>query len=315
MAKLYIIGNGFDIAHGMETSYGNFRKWLDKQKGEAARSLLWAFDQMGYHCSTGDIWSSVEEQLGKIDIEEILLEIVSEHETDANEGSDIGKIQAAANAWMRIYEEKGLSKVSDLFKEWICSVELAVEKVPQYEELTTQNIYLTFNYTDTLEELYSIPSSQIVHIHGDIKNKGTDLVFGHGKKYNLNHCQELGDLYLWGDVDGAVRDYGEALNTLYKDTSAIYEDNIGWFDSLTQKSIDNIYVLGCSLGEVDDKYFQEISTRLSNVNWHFALYVDRDWQRRLQNEESIRRFIKRMHLKKEQCLVFDSENPEKVITL
>lgn len=28
MKTLYIIGNGFDIAHGLDTSYWNFREYL-----------------------------------------------------------------------------------------------------------------------------------------------------------------------------------------------------------------------------------------------------------------------------------------------
>lgn len=29
--KLFIIGNGFDLAHGYKTSYGNFREYLSKE--------------------------------------------------------------------------------------------------------------------------------------------------------------------------------------------------------------------------------------------------------------------------------------------
>ena len=31
--KLYIIGNGFDIHHGLKTGYADFHKWLQQQKG------------------------------------------------------------------------------------------------------------------------------------------------------------------------------------------------------------------------------------------------------------------------------------------
>lgn len=27
---LYIIGNGFDIAHGLKTTYNDFKNWLEK---------------------------------------------------------------------------------------------------------------------------------------------------------------------------------------------------------------------------------------------------------------------------------------------
>lgn len=32
MTKLLIIGNGFDISHGLKTTYNDFRKYLIKEK-------------------------------------------------------------------------------------------------------------------------------------------------------------------------------------------------------------------------------------------------------------------------------------------
>lgn len=30
MAKLYILGNGFDIAHSIESRYSDFERWVEK---------------------------------------------------------------------------------------------------------------------------------------------------------------------------------------------------------------------------------------------------------------------------------------------
>ena len=37
--KLFIIGNGFDIAHNLNTSYGDFRDYLEKENWEFLSSL------------------------------------------------------------------------------------------------------------------------------------------------------------------------------------------------------------------------------------------------------------------------------------
>lgn len=33
--RLYIIGNGFDIHHGIESKYWNFREWVRKTKKDS----------------------------------------------------------------------------------------------------------------------------------------------------------------------------------------------------------------------------------------------------------------------------------------
>lgn len=43
-------------------------------------------------------------------------------------------------------------------------------------------LFLTFNYTQTLNRLYSIPDDNILHIHHSIAKDGCDLVFGHGTR-------------------------------------------------------------------------------------------------------------------------------------
>ena len=49
------------------------------------------------------------------------------------------------------------------FAKWAKSIEISHHKVIS---LNPNSIFLTFNYTDTLEELYAIPENQILHIHG-----------------------------------------------------------------------------------------------------------------------------------------------------
>ncbi|MBO4594898.1 MAG: hypothetical protein J5697_04280 [Clostridia bacterium] len=49
-----------------------------------------------------------------------------------------------------------------------------VQQVSLFEE---NDLFLTFNYTKTLEKIYSINESSVCHIHGTVNQ---DIYFGHG---------------------------------------------------------------------------------------------------------------------------------------
>jgi hypothetical protein len=54
--KLYIIGNGFDIQHGLKSRFRDFKEYLDSKAGNLAEKLEEYFD--------GDaLWSDFEETL------------------------------------------------------------------------------------------------------------------------------------------------------------------------------------------------------------------------------------------------------------
>lgn len=52
--------------------------------------------------------------------------------------------------------------------DWLNSVDIS--KVIPDLMLDKNDKYLTFNYTETLEKIYNIPSQNILHIHGSIKS-------------------------------------------------------------------------------------------------------------------------------------------------
>ena len=45
---LVVIGNGFDLANGIESSYGNFKEWLQKNVAYKDSKILYV-----KHCSNG----------------------------------------------------------------------------------------------------------------------------------------------------------------------------------------------------------------------------------------------------------------------
>ena len=58
--SLVIIGNGFDIMHGVKSSYWEFQKTIGKNN-----TLRW---EMETYLDTGDLWSNLEDSLGRLNI-------------------------------------------------------------------------------------------------------------------------------------------------------------------------------------------------------------------------------------------------------
>ena len=318
MAKLYIIGNGFDKAHRMKTSYWDFKKWLEDQKDSATRSLLWVLNNIESYCNVENFWSSLEAALGHMDIRSYLKEIMDEHQiTDINDEhyGELGEAWEAVYAQLiTIDAEMGLDVISDIFADWIRHIKPASAQEPQYQQLSGQDLYLSFNYTNTLEELYAIPSSQVLHIHGLASDEESILVLGHGHMYDLDKCDTIGEEVMGIDAEGVARMYGTALNNLHKDTESIFSQNQGWFDNLPNSGITDIVALGFSFGEVDDKYFHEINRRLPNVQWNFSIYTKNEETQKVDLKNA-NNFIKRMGINPKSCCGFDSEEPDIAISL
>ena len=60
---LYIIGNGFDIHHGINSSYLNFRDWMQMQNSDVIEDFENAYGE----CDE-EWWADFENKLASLDI-------------------------------------------------------------------------------------------------------------------------------------------------------------------------------------------------------------------------------------------------------
>ncbi len=227
MEKLFIIGNGFDIAHDLKTDYLYFKKFVYQQaygKDELLESLqsenaiklyLNRIDEeilleeiddysipemqrgpegeklypddvdlykllyllMGQITETEKFWSDFEAKLAdfnKVSIATMdFLDIDDELNGSlmANNANEIGEILAE-------YIDYSLNK---LFKLWIEETysdwkdRILTKGEESYSKLLNDSVlknsdalFINFNYTKTLEDLYRIPEKQVFHLHGVI---------------------------------------------------------------------------------------------------------------------------------------------------
>lgn len=77
--------------------------------------------------------------------------------------------------------------VNDIFSQWVSQIPLALQR---NVDLDSNALYFSFNYTDTLERLYSLSEQNILHIHGRA-SKGEHLVVGHNNYCDIkNHWND-----------------------------------------------------------------------------------------------------------------------------
>ena len=66
---LYIIGNGFDIHHGIKSSYCNFHQWVKRESANNVRFAFTVFQLEKFFNRNCILWSDFEHNIGEYDIE------------------------------------------------------------------------------------------------------------------------------------------------------------------------------------------------------------------------------------------------------
>lgn len=254
---LVIIGNGFDLAHGIESSYWHFREWLCTN---GKRQLVDMMDT--FFSNQRDVWSGIEQALGEYDEEAILDYCRPDEEFDWDHS--LSASARVEDSPMAIFQPV-LEEFKEVFHDWVDSIEITgIEKLYTLDPACR---YLTFNYTETLESEYGIPECHIAHIHGS-RLCNDEYVVGHSNPRDPNDP--------WVD-DGLIFEQKaqENIITWMNDLTKDYARNIAshrdFFNGLTD--IKQVITYGHSMGKVDWPYFEEIIKIVGvNVPWHVSCF-------------------------------------------
>lgn len=266
--KLYILGNGFDLMHGIPSSYSDFARFC-KQKKETLYFLI--NEEFPKLCKDPDIlWSNFEEALGTPDYDFMLKEA---------KRNDIGKIENMEKPLGVDYYE-----LRDMMAKWIESLSKSIEvtKVSKQVYFDKENtFFLTFNYTNTLEEIYGIPSERCCHIHERYdKTRPVDFVgynWGHSKCDNEINTK-LKSLRL-DATDVIPHEIKEAVMYFGKR----YDDGNRKLESCVEsipKQVSDIIVMGHSMAEVGYPYFKRICETYPSAQWHIFYFNQNDLNRK-----------------------------------
>ena len=291
--NLFIIGNGFDLAHDLPTSYKDFKNWFIKYTrflrstylseevpglaernvgavrdivGEA-EELYWLVDYLAI--DAGDVrWADFEAYLGKLKFYKLL------------------------DKWGHTIEN--MKKIHDTVKDlegfffnWVnkgIDISLARPKKIIIDLLNSgENLILSFNYTETLESVYGINNDEICHIHGLRETDEDELKKLYMTNYGKDHCQMI--------IGYNEKDYNqEAIDALYpeskinqiavsilstyiKDVNGHMYSNRNFFEKIKNSNITDVYSIGFSYSDVDMPYIERICEDLNDkCLWHIECH-------------------------------------------
>ena len=263
---LYILGNGFDIAHGISSRYSDFEKWVKARGNKQLVDMMNIFFSNEHY-----LWADVETALGEYREGDIFDYCKPDEEIDYDH---MMRSVAATEDGPDWFFKPILNEFLGNFTEWVDSIDIS--SACQQQQLGMQSKYLTFNYTETLEKVYGIQDDKILHIHGSRAVKGDAYIMGHNNIKSDNLYDTLnGELYFEQDTKNKII---SRMNELYKDTSSIIRHNATFFRSLS--GITHVVVIGHSVNEVDWPYFDEVNKNIGpNAQWQFHSHSSEDKER------------------------------------
>lgn len=290
-SQLFIIGNGFDLAHNLPTRFSpDFKNIAMRHEP----NCFWDF----YQSNKDDIWSDFENLLGCPDfnsLEEIFQSYSPDYSSDReNDRDDI------------LCQAKSSGNLQDSLREFVNNAEWALNNIQRqsfFENLLNSNgYYITFNYTHTLESIYHIPQQHILHIHGEAGKSHLDLGYPKGNFTPEEYCYDARgkgrDPYIETKIENYVNDIEDyyvraAYEELVDKCKSFYKESrinlLKDFLYVNQCEIENIIVYGHSCA-IDFEYFNYLNARYANANWTF--YVLKEEQ-----ESSVLQLIKRYSIK------------------
>ena len=263
MMRLYIIGNGFDIRHGLPTGYKHFKSYVAKNDHEL-------YEAIEEYIPAGDEWNKLESALGEIDYEFILQNnemFLASYSTDDWSDAYHHDYQYGVEKTTRMLSDR----LKKQFADWIKGIKIAdAYNSEQYiPPIPIESLYFSFNYTNTLQQIYAVPDTQIIHIHGNCSYDDA-LILGHSFR-----VEKSLNTYIGQDQDTRIAEAYDSIDEYFGNTFKPSEDIIKeesvFFSSL--KNVNEVIVLGHSLAEVDGEYFSEINKTIQeNSRWVVALY-------------------------------------------
>lgn len=267
---LYIIGNGFDLYHGVPSSYWHFRNYVETKNTDL-------FDALERYFNPDQLWSNFEATLADLHTDHILDEAGNYYE---NYGAENWSDAFHHDYQYEISERIKLVTIElkKIFTEWVLSLNIPLHR-DNMLQLNREEIFLSFNYTPTLSKLYKVNPTNITYIHNEAKSEDSELLLGHG--VNPGQFPERGS----EDQDIRITEGQELVDQYfldsYKPVYKIIEEKKQFFDSLQQIKEVNIY--GHSMADVDLPYFREIINRLdpSQVKWRVSYFKKEEYEQRL----------------------------------
>ena len=284
MPRLFIIGNGVDLANRVQTDFHNdFRPIAERNE------LSQEFWEL-YSDAENGIWSDFEESLARPNLDRLWEELIQPYSPDYSSDRESDR-----NGMIWVAEGTGMLKRSLL--EFAQKAENALGNItpvrlPEFPVRDDDHV-ISFNYTGTLEARYNVRTDQITHVHGKVGDPELTIGFNRARykptdvPVDVHHGQgywTTWDIYAKrqtpDDIPEAQREYYDESDYYVDTAQAMFERTIKSFEKQYRldcvdrlpNGIVDIIVIGHSLGFSDQPYFEALAKKypdaLWKITWH-----------------------------------------------
>mgnify|MGYP004557646153 FL=1 len=255
---LYIVGNGFDLAHGLKTKYNDFRNWLEESGFHSFVNRMEAL-YPDVKNANGE-WNDIETALGHFKMKDVIA--YDKNYTDCNTAGNV--VLPVGNNIKSV-----TASLSGNLWKWIKSVDLL--KTKRMFLLNENALFVSFNYTLTLETVYGIPQDKTWHVHGSISDKTNVLVIGYGVDEKFDNAPNP-TAYNLTDDDKRRNMMADMVKRV-----PLYIDKFHkWSNFSKMKTIKHVKVIGHSCSKVDQAYFEDIANAISaDADWTFYYHASK----------------------------------------
>lgn len=258
---LYVLGNGFDLAHHLKTSYHDFRDWM------LHNNLVNAFMLMDFlHDGRRNmLWSIFEKALGEMDLDLI---------KKANIGNLYIYYDIDRNCLFPVIADIDVfTNLGRYFSHWANEVNETLKSIEPIFKFKDRSLFITFNYTDTLEMVYHVPERMVQHINGRASSE-EKVVIGHNRNVDCS--------VVFSGHPNNIMEENEYYQNLYN-YSQLKKNGFRQVYNMTESfkkgllEVKDIHVIGHSFEDVDYDYFISIKDLLpADVMWNLFYHTDDD---------------------------------------
>ena len=322
--NLNLIGNGFDLYHGLPSSYYYYGCYLLEKYPDVYEEMSKWFNfrivlsYRGYPLEDveygveSQFWSVFEERLGIVDD----TAIVETYDHDL--GLEIEDYD------IPMEDDLLAERIKETFREWVCetlerednykiiesSISKSLHRANYKMDFGENDRFLVFNYTHALQKIYGVDDWNIHYVHGECTGDDSDeLIIGHRNKKYMEEVREQIRKYenraLYQIERTRKLEYECLLRLLRRLEKNVEQtmEMVEWSYERFQSEPQKINVYGMSLGEVDYPYFEQIRERWPNAKWNFSYFSDKD-------KAAINTIVKKLGLPQNQYSEFRFCNSE-----
>lgn len=223
MNRIVLIGNGFDLAHGLKTKYEHFIKWYLNQKKDSTGILykekIRNYDIYLAHMNARQVEESMRDpciflnnilkkigSYGWVDIEKeyyaLLIQLIYSIDDNSQRldpmilNIQLDHLKAMLIEYLKIEDKKRVEvihSIKDKINRPIIRSEIATTNLKYLNNITSDDvkpsntILLNFNYTKTAKQYTDSESNvKLNHIHGQLDDEKS-IIFGYGDELDCDY--------------------------------------------------------------------------------------------------------------------------------